>query len=84
MNSTINQVVSSIRKLSTTVLIAGGILLSGQANAAVQCKGLDNLACDAQAACGWVQGYERKDGRKVTAFCRAKAQRTAEKDEKSS
>ena len=45
-------------------------LFATQAHAASACKGLDNLACAAKEQCSWVQGYERKDGRKVKAFCR--------------
>jgi len=64
------------RNLATALVLAGGLLLSGQASAASQCKGLQNEACAEQASsCSWVHGYERKDGRKVNAFCRSKAKR---------
>ncbi|MDB4511845.1 hypothetical protein N9060_00140 [Arenicella sp.] len=39
----------------------------------VQCKGLENGACTTQDTCSWVEGYERKDGITVNAFCRTKA-----------
>lgn len=42
----------------------------GVAGAASQCKGLDNNACTAAETCGWVESYQRKDGREVKAFCR--------------
>jgi hypothetical protein len=61
-----------LRTVGLTSILAIGIVSSGQVNAASQCKGLDNAACDTAAACGWVDGYERKDGRKVSAFCRSK------------
>ena len=54
-------------------------LSSGPANAASQCKGLKNNACSAEASCTWVEGYERKDGRTVNSFCRAKAKAKAPK-----
>ena len=44
---------------------------SGQAFAS-DCKGLKTELCASNAACSWVGGYERKDGRQVKAFCRAK------------
>jgi len=46
------------------------LLSTAQVNAASQCKGLENSACNQNASCGWVNGYERKDGRKVKSFCR--------------
>ncbi len=51
-------------------LIATAVF-SSQALAS-SCKGLDNSACSSNASCTWVGGYERKDGRQVKAFCRAK------------
>lgn len=59
--------------LMAATLVLGLGLASTQANAAGQCKGLQNNACTTNAACTWVQGYERKDGRTVKSFCRAKA-----------
>lgn len=61
-----------------TALLAGALMLglafaSSPVNAASACKGLDNNACSESAACGWVESYERKDGRVVKAFCRTKA-----------
>ena len=71
------------RNLTAVLILAGGLLLSGQASAASQCKGLQNEACNEQAnSCSWVQGYERKDGRKVNAFCRAKAKRVSKQTSK--
>lgn len=64
---------SAVRVAMVSSLLAIGLAMSGAAQAASQCKGLDNEACDAAAACGWVNGYERKDGRKVSAFCRTKS-----------
>ena len=52
---------------ASTILV---VFLSMPVHAASQCKGLDNSACDSNLACGWVNGYTRKDGREVSAFCR--------------
>jgi len=38
-----------------------------------QCKSLKQTECDVKAVCSWVDGYERKDGKKVNAFCRTQA-----------
>ena len=72
---------NSIQRRSTSrmtgvisfALLAGMLLASGNAQAASQCKGLEDAACSQNASCSWVQAYERKDGRKVSAFCRTKA-----------
>ena len=53
-------------------LIASVVSLSAMTFSvqASECKGLDNESCSANAACGWVDSYVRKDGREVNAFCR--------------
>ena len=73
MKLVINKNVVSVRKLSAAGLFAIAILSSSQVSAASACKGLDNKSCAEQSSCGWVQSYERKDGRTVNAFCRTKA-----------
>ncbi|MFT5573425.1 MAG: hypothetical protein ACI9FR_002360 [Cryomorphaceae bacterium] len=57
-------------KLSLLGALLSASLFAGSASAAGQCKGLENAACTSNSACGWVDGYERKDGRKVKSFCR--------------
>lgn len=65
------------RKLRFSTVVVMGLLASTSAHSAgksaSQCKGLENAACSANAACGWVDGYQRKDGRKVNSFCRTTA-----------
>lgn len=58
-----------VRSFLLTATLAGATM-SLPATAASACKGLDNKACGGNSACSWVEGYERKDGRKVNAFCR--------------
>ena len=70
---------SFLRTLIVGATLVGSLAASGSVLAASQCKGLDNSACDASASCSWVDAYERKDGRKVNAFCRTKAKRAATK-----
>ncbi len=74
MNTKLNQTAKST--ILRTALIAAGLLgsmlMAGPATAASACKGLDNLECSSNQACGWVEGYVRKDGRTVKSFCRSK------------
>jgi len=71
----------TIRRTATTVksgvvsasLIIGLALASSPTQAASACKGLDTKACGSSSSCQWINGYERKDGRTVSSFCRTKA-----------
>ncbi len=54
----------------SSLFILSLVALATPANAASQCKGLNLDECNQNATCGWVEGYERKDGRTVKAFCR--------------
>jgi len=54
----------------SSALILATAALATPTHAASQCKGLAADACGQNAACGWVEGYERKDGRTVKSFCR--------------
>jgi hypothetical protein len=45
----------------------------GSAQAASACKGLDQGACGKKSDCTWVGGYTRKDGAKVSGYCRTKS-----------
>ena len=61
-----------VRSFLLTASMAG-VIHSGSVSAAGACKGLENEACNSNASCSWVEGYERKDGRKVKSFCRSKS-----------
>lgn len=41
------------------------------------CKGLEKNACEANAACSYVGETVRKDGKKVSAYCRTKPKSAA-------
>ncbi len=69
----------TIKTIAVINTILLGSLLATQANAASACKGLENSACTSTAQCGWVEGYQRKDGREVKSFCRTKAKRSVAK-----
>ena len=73
MKLVIQKNLPSVRNISSAAIIAVALLTSSQASAASQCKGLESASCSTNAACSWVQSYERKDGRTVNAFCRTKA-----------
>ncbi len=53
--------------------LLASLMIASPASAASPCKGLDNSACSTNASCGWVDSYQRKDGRAVKAFCRTKS-----------
>ncbi len=53
--------------------LLASLVISSPVSAASACKGLDSSACSASASCGWVDSYQRKDGRTVKAFCRTKS-----------
>lgn len=76
MNVVLKSLVSkNIVSTGFFAVLSAALLVSSQVHAAdpVQCKGLDNDACTQQESCSWVNGYERKDGRLVSSFCRTKA-----------
>ncbi|WP_052199414.1 hypothetical protein [endosymbiont of unidentified scaly snail isolate Monju] len=62
-------------------LFLGAIVTALPVHAAspAQCKTLSKKTCSANPGCTWVDGYVRKDGRKVKAYCR-KVSRKASKD----
>lgn len=73
--------------LRASVLAVIFMSVGSTAMAASQCKGLSDAKCGEAASCSWVEGYERKDGRKVKSFCRTKfkgniAKRSAKKGKK--
>ncbi|MGB5452899.1 MAG: hypothetical protein WBM71_20010 [Sedimenticolaceae bacterium] len=53
-------------------LLAGMVLGVPSASAASQCQGIAQDQCASQAACTWVNGYVRKDGRSVSSHCKAR------------
>ena len=61
---------TNIIKLSLFSALLSASLVAGSASAASKCKGLENSVCGATTSCGWVNTYERKDGRTVKGFCR--------------
>ena len=76
MKAKMYQTKTSSLFLRTSVIalaLVGSVAVSSPVLAASACKGLDNSSCSNNSSCGWVDGYERKDGRKVKAFCRTKS-----------
>lgn len=71
-----NQKVATSRLVRVSLITLGllaSLFVAGPAAAASACKGLENSACNSNASCGWVDSYQRKDGRTVKSFCRTKA-----------
>jgi len=64
--------------LSGLVLLAVALLGSQQAMAA-GCKGKTAGSCASDSKCMWVDGYKRKDGKKVSGYCRAKGAKAGTK-----
>jgi len=62
-----------VRVATMATSLFAGLLIMSPVSAASACKGLNNSACAASASCGWVESYQRKDGRTVKAFCRTKS-----------
>jgi hypothetical protein len=56
-----------VAALAVTLSVALGGNLAVAESA---CKGLEEAACGKKADCGWVKGYARKDGVKVSGHCR--------------
>lgn len=63
--------------LVSFALAAAFVMPGAQAASTAQCKALSQKACGAAPACTWVDGYMRKDGRKVSAYCRKAPQHKA-------
>lgn len=59
-----------MNKARLPIVFAGLLLATPMAGAASQCTNLSADACATDSACAWVDGYTRKDGREVQAYCR--------------
>lgn len=58
-----------------SALLAGALALSSSVASANSCRSLEQSACESQAACSWVDPYQRSDGRAVKGHCRVLPQR---------
>lgn len=65
---------AGLQKSLSVVILLCAFMSNAHAQDAVpvQCKGMENAQCASSEDCSWVQAYERKDGRTVSAFCRSK------------
>lgn len=79
MKTKLNNTASTFKSTSfvrvgvLTSSLFASLMIASSASAASACKGLENSACSENSACGWVNSYQRKDGRTVKAFCRTKS-----------
>jgi uncharacterized membrane protein YgcG len=76
----LNMIAPSVRRsLMTAVGSAAAtavLIFAAQDPAlAVECKDMEKLQCERNDNCTWVDGYQRKDGVKVAAYCRSKGKR---------
>ena len=55
------------------------VLTSAQAAA---CKGLESGPCQKNDSCSWVKPYTRKNGVKVTGYCKSKPTKTSKSGSK--
>ncbi|TGK11509.1 hypothetical protein EHO60_04170 [Leptospira fletcheri] len=64
----------SIRTLRFLGLALSLFLITawGSLSAESKCHGLSKGQCEADSDCTWVSGYQKKDGKNVEAYCRAK------------
>ncbi len=60
----------SLTPVRLSALFGAAALLLPSLGVASECKGKTQDVCAATAACVWVEGYTRKDGREVNSYCR--------------
>lgn len=65
--------------LKNAISLLGAALLGCGASQALasECKGLEQSLCEARPDCRWIAPYERKDGIKVSGYCRIRGVRPA-------
>ncbi|GAA6154017.1 hypothetical protein [Pseudoteredinibacter isoporae] len=61
-----------MKTLMTTLLAVLALSLSSLGYSK-DCKGQSQSACGKSGSCSWVDGYQRKDGKKVKGYCRVSA-----------
>jgi len=69
-----HRVIEGVALLSTVLIIAAGTTPAGAASA---CKGLEKAKCEAKSECIWIDQYTRKDGKKVSAYCKSAGKKKA-------
>jgi hypothetical protein len=65
----------SFRNFVLAALAAGCVAAPINAQAASECKGLEQPVCENHERCSWVNGYKTSKGREVSSFCRKKPER---------
>ena len=61
-------------RLTFRLAFFAGVLAAASAvTAASECKGMQQDSCAQNAACTWVDGYTRKDGRQVASHCKLRS-----------
>jgi len=62
--------------LAALIATGGLALVTSPTQAASTCKGLERGACERNGSCSWVDDHTRKDGVKVSGYCRSKPGRS--------
>jgi hypothetical protein len=65
---------SKLIKSFMFVVVGLFVMSSTPAQAKSDCSGQSQSACEGAGSCSWVEAFDRKDGAKVKAHCRAKPQ----------
>jgi hypothetical protein len=51
--------------------VAAIAISAGPVLAESACKGLEQVVCEGNGSCTWVNGYTRKDGKQVSGYCKS-------------
>jgi hypothetical protein len=70
----------SVRRFTPVFALFLGLgLFTAETASAAQCKGKMPSDCQAAAECTWVDSYTTKKGTEVSAYCRTKTRKSADK-----
>jgi len=74
----------NLKKTFSLIAVFVTFVFMSSVTHAQTCKSMSEESCESTDRCSWIAAYERKDGRKVNAFCRNKpgAKKAAEKTKK--
>ncbi len=65
----------SFRNVTLAALAICCVTAPVKAQAASECKGLEQTVCESHERCSWVNGYKTSKGKEVSPFCRKKPER---------
>ena len=67
-----------VMRFTFAILILAALCVTRpiDANAASECKGLQQPVCESNERCSWVKSYKTAKGIEVSSFCRKKPERS--------